>query len=102
MELILPPAENLFNSPDRVSACIFFGLKIPLNQHNLKKRFTAKANRTFGSQAKKEEKKGLECKNLFDFFAFVVKFLPKPGSFPEHESKRRCPVVRRTKNLSAK
>jgi hypothetical protein len=24
--------------------------------------------------------------NLFDFFAFAVKFLPKPGSFPEHES----------------
>jgi hypothetical protein len=38
-------------------------------------------------------KKGPENKNLFDCepsvrFDLVVKILPKPGSFPEHKSKR--------------
>jgi hypothetical protein len=53
----------------------------------LKKKITAKSNKS-----KKEEKKGPESKNLFDFFDLAVKILPKVGSFPKHKSKRRCPA----------
>jgi hypothetical protein len=42
----------------------------------LKKKITAKSNKS-----KKEEKKEPESKNLFDFFDLAVKILPKVGSF---------------------
>jgi hypothetical protein len=37
------------------------------------KNFTAKSNRTKGSQSKKEGEKGIFLRNLFNFFDFEVK-----------------------------
>jgi hypothetical protein len=50
----------------------FFSVKILLKAAHLKKKFTTKANKS-----KKEEKKGLENKNFFAFFAFAVKISSK-------------------------
>jgi hypothetical protein len=41
----------------RATALTFFGIKIPLH-YILKKKFTARSNRTSGSQSKEEVRKG--------------------------------------------
>ncbi|MDR1105230.1 MAG: hypothetical protein LBL44_02635 [Treponema sp.] len=58
-----------------VRGCFEFEIP-PAKQGALKKKFTSKSKKS-----KKEEKKGLESKNLFDFFDLAVKILPKLGNF---------------------
>jgi hypothetical protein len=64
----------------------FFGVKIPLKRHALKKKSTAKSN-------KSKKFTGRSMKRLFfpsfsyTFSISWLKFSSKPGGFPEKENK---------------
>jgi hypothetical protein len=74
--------------PVRASAFTFSASKISLTATCFEEKITAKSNKS-----KEGRKKGPESKNLFDFFDFAVKILPKPGSLSEHKSKHPCPAM---------